>query len=312
MKCANPRTAFALLVALCASFGILAAPAAAQTAAPTAVIPSGVIAPGSVAPGGVTDVSPLNVPSAPPLVATETTDEGEGLLDDEDAPALVRDLRRANVGGGMATAMAADPVSTRAAGGGATPAGASIPSAVTDIVTDLKRAEKSVSLEDMARAQDALARLDLLLDIERKINEIEKTREDRKNIGKSMSRDGGSMGRVPASALNLPLTGNSGGMNSRPTSVYRPTTVTTTPSTPAVAPAPAREAYKVDQISGSNGRYRAVLVDGGGKKSTVSEGEKLGAYTVSKISATGVTLADGKDRKVLTVESDGIPMVIRN
>ncbi|MGE3769675.1 MAG: hypothetical protein AB7G06_01855 [Bdellovibrionales bacterium] len=173
-----------------------------------------------------------------------------------------------------------------------------IPKVVTSVVDDLRNAEKNVSLDDMARAQDALTRLDLLLEIERRINDIEKARDERKSIGRSSGRMA-DIGTIPASALNLPVTPVSSNVNIRPTPAV-------------VAPPVERNDYTVEQIAGINGSYRAVLANGSGKRQTVTQGEKVGSWTVQKISATGVTLS-GKSgsKKTLTVETNGAPVVIR-
>ena len=187
-----------------------------------------------------------------------------------------------------------------------------IPSSVNEVVNDLKTSEKNVSLDDMARAQDAIARLDLLLEIEKRINDIEKARDDRKNIGRgsrsSMAGLGG-LGGIPASALGLPSLPSA----APGTASVR---VTDAPSsnggsmraTPAVA---SGSDYTVEQITAVNGNYRAVVQGSGSDRQTVSQGDKVGRYTVQKISASGVVLAQGSDRKTLTVESDGAPVLIR-
>lgn len=251
MKCANAQISFAfggMLLAFTAFIGLAAAPAFAQ--APIAA-PS----------QNLKEVAPLSVPQTAPLATADTT------TDDIEMPAsptmgAVDALKpTAMPGESMAAKPApANPLATDSK---------AIPTAVTDVVGDLKRAEKNVTLEDVARAQDALARLDLLLDIEKKINEIEKVRDERKSIGKSMARDSsasGGFGQIPASALSLPLAGGS------PNSPFRPTTPTvTTPAKPVVTvpttPRASADGYAVEQITGSNGRYRAVISDAGGGSS---------------------------------------------
>lgn len=267
----------------------------------------------------IKDVSPLTVPNTAPLATTDA-DESDLSDGDEDSDIPVMNMKPnampitpADIASGM-NRMDRGGAGMLSAGAGSTPANANIPTAVTDVVNDLKRAEKNVTLEDVARAQDALARLDLLLDIEKKINEIERTRDERKNIGKSFSRESssGGFGQVPASALNLPLGGS--GLGGGMTSPFRAATTSASSkpivATPPPAPKPTTDGYKVEQINGSNGMFRAVISDNG-KKNTLGVGDKLGAFTVSNISAKGVTLTNDKDRKVLTVENGGVPMVVR-
>lgn len=301
MKCANAQISFTFGVILLAIAALVGMGASAHAQAPTIATPTQAA---PAATQSLKEVAPLNVPGAPPL-ATASIDDDEALT----MPAPKSFDTMPAMGGEMPATPAMKPMA--AAGAGSTPEGKNIPTAVTDVVTDLKRAEKNVTLEDVARAQDALARLDLLLDIEKKINEIEKVRDERKSIGKSFSRDtsaSGGFGQIPASALSLPMTGSS---------PFRPTASTVSQpsrpvvSTPAPSPRASADGYTVEQITGSNGRYRAVVSDSGGKKSTVSTGEKLNGFTVSNISASGVTLTNDKDRKVLSVESNGIPMVVR-
>lgn len=306
MKCANAQISFTSLVIILAIAAFAGTTNGAYAQAPVAPTPALSMAAPAPSTQNLKEVAPLNIPGAPPLATAglDDLDADEAM----DIPSTAPGLKPMDtMGGTMPASPSMKPVT--AAGAGATPEGKNIPTAVTDIVTDLKRAEKNVTLEDVARAQDALARLDLLLDIEKKINEIEKVRDDRKSIGKSFSRDSvgsGGFGQIPASALSLPMGGGSPFRPSTP-SVSQPK-----PQAPApAAPRASADGYTVEQITGSNGRYRAIISDSGGKKSTVSTGEKLSGFTVSNISATGVTLTSGKDRKVLPVESNGIPMVVR-
>lgn len=322
MKCASAKI-FLCLMATIATLLVCAGTPAAYAQAPVVAAPSMPAAPAAPKMQTLKEVAPLSVPNSAPLPGAD--DMGD---DDEDGdepfempapkPGAVMGASMsggAPVGGnGMGMRPMGGQMAMQA-GASSAPSSPNIPSAVTDVVTDLKRAEKNVTLEDVARAQDALARLDLLLDIEKKINEIEKTRDERKSIGKSLSRESNSsFGQIPASALNLPISGNTGGMTSPFRAATAAPAIAPKPSVPAVtpppAPKPSADGYKVEQINGSNGRYRAVISEGS-KKNTVSVGEKLGAFTVSNISATGVTLSNDKDRKVLTVESGGVPMVVR-
>jgi len=188
-----------------------------------------------------------------------------------------------------------------------------IPKSVTEIVDDLRKSEKDVSLEDVARAQDALTRLDLLLDIQKRINDIQKERNNGEEDKQKASRASMAGMGMPPGAFNFPMPAAALGNNDvGMPSGMAPTATPTHPMNIASAMEPSSSSdMTVDQITGVNGRYRAVI-DVSGSKKTVEQGDKVGRYSVQKISATGVTLANGNDRKVLAVENGGAAVVIRS
>jgi hypothetical protein len=306
MSCANQRWVLASVFGFAvAVLGMATVPALAQTAtavAPVAVAPAAPTKPVSAA----TVVQPSSTnPMAAPMPALST--DASTTASDED---LTDEQIMAQMGAPV------PPLGTPLPVPSAVPAAVKtngIPSSVTDVVDDLRASEKNVSLEDMARARDALTRLDLLLEIEKRINDIEKARDDRRNIGRgsrsSMASLGGMSG-IPASALGLPpLPTSAPGTASVRVTDGPSTSAPSMRATPAVASG-GSGGYTIEQISALNGNYRAVVTGTGGRH-TVEQGDKLGGYTVQKISATGVVLAQGKERKTLTVEADGTPVLIR-
>jgi hypothetical protein len=167
------------------------------------------------------------------------------------------------------------------------------PQIVKDAVTGLQKTE-SINLDDMIRAQDAINRLDLLLEIEKRQLELKKIRDERTKPTVALGA------AIPASALNLPSTplrpasrprsdddddgDNGGGFSSSGGSLDK---------------------YAIQRITGVNGSYMAMLMGGDDKVSSVKSGDTLSDGTkVKSISLTSVTLVKGKKSKVLKVPSD--------
>jgi type IV pilus biogenesis protein PilP len=167
------------------------------------------------------------------------------------------------------------------------------PAAVKDAITRLQKTD-NINLDDMIRAQDAINRLDLMLEIEKRQDEIKKLREGDKPKGMSSLLQGG----IPASVLGLPST---------KTPAFNPSGGDDFASAPVIKRTPKEVDYTVTRIIGSNGRYAAVL-DNGDESVTVRSGEKLpDGRKVASINLTSVVISGGEKGskgKTLTIPSD--------
>jgi type IV pilus biogenesis protein PilP len=162
---------------------------------------------------------------------------------------------------------------------------AATPQAVTDAVARLQKVD-NINLDDMIRAQDAINRLDLLLEIEKRQTEIKKLRDerDKPKIPPLLS------GAIPVSALNLPP---------------RASTPMPPPSSSSASSAKSKsDSYAVRRIVGTEGRYMATI-DTGGDTVSVHTGDTLPDESkVTSISLTSVVLKGKGKSKTLTIPSD--------
>jgi type IV pilus biogenesis protein PilP len=159
------------------------------------------------------------------------------------------------------------------------------PKIVQEAVTGLQKTDP-INLDDMVRAQDAINRLDLLLEIEKRQSELKKIRDERNKPSLTSG--------IPASALNLPKPS----LPSSAPSADRPITIPVAPP-----PSPISN-YSLKRIMGSEGRYAAVL-DDGGKTLSVRPGETLpDGSKVKTVTLTSISIEKDKKSKTLTIPSD--------
>lgn len=182
-----------------------------------------------------------------------------------------------------------------------------MPSAVQDAVTRLQKVDQ-INLDDMIRAQDAINRLDLLLEIEKRQTELKKVRDERNKPAASASTAAASLlgSAIPASALNLPKPAAS-------------LPVADTPSAPPASSSFSSKSfssskkeesgpsskYSIRRITGTDGRYFAVINTEDNASQTVHVGDKLPDGTIVKsITLTKVSLIKDKKSKELTIPTD--------
>lgn len=181
--------------------------------------------------------------------------------------------------------MVSSGISSGTEGGGPLTKQAPTPHAVTDAVARLQKTD-SINLDDMIRAQDAINRLDLLLEIEKRQTELKKLRDerDKPKIPSLLS------GAIPASALNIPA---------------RPATPLPPPSSSSSSKSKSKdENYVVRRIVGTEGRYLATI-DTGDETVSVRIGDKLPDDSkVTSISLTSVVIKGKSKSKTLTIPSD--------
>lgn len=161
---------------------------------------------------------------------------------------------------------------------------------VKDVIERLSSAEDFSTLEDLNSAREAIAKLDVLIDIEKRLADLSKLREDR---GEVSSKPSTSVIPMPASALMpMNVVPSSAPMeSSAPVMVERK---------PAIVDAPTAS-IKIERIYGVGGDYSAMLkVDG--RTTSVKTGEKLSdGSIVRSISKTGVKLVKNKKERTIKV-----------
>ncbi len=160
-----------------------------------------------------------------------------------------------------------------------------MPHAVQDAVNGLQKTDP-INLDDMIRAQDAINRLDLLLEIEKRQTELKKLRDDRTKPA--------SLGMgIPASALSpLPM---------------KPASMPPMPKPAAMGSSEAKSSddYSLKRIIGSDGRYSAIISTGNNKVVSVRAGQKMpDGSKVTSVTLTSVSLMKGRKSKTLTIPSD--------
>ena len=174
---------------------------------------------------------------------------------------------------------------------------AQTPKIVQDAVTGLQKTDP-INLDDMIRAQDAINRLDLLLEIEKRQSELKKIR-DESNKPAASSLLGNS---IPASALNLPAA------SSRPAPSAPSSEPSPPPAPKKVTPPPASEPsekYSIRRIIGSSGQYMALINTGEDRPQTIKAGDKLSDGSIVKsIGLTNVVLTKDKKSKILAIPTD--------
>ena len=173
-----------------------------------------------------------------------------------------------------------------------------VPPQVQAVADKLRGAKVDLSLEDMNQARAALARLDLLLELEQKMHDLQEARQ--KHNGASGSDISGylppqvaSMGKRPPPPVPAVLT---------------ETEVPTPAPTRHSKPKPAPSQYEVQRVMGLNGSYSAVLKSVADiKTKTVKVGDLLSdGSEVSGISPTAVTLRDPDTGKTQTITIENV------
>jgi hypothetical protein len=172
-----------------------------------------------------------------------------------------------------------------------------VPPQVQAVADKLRGAKVDLSLEDMNQARAALARLDLLLELEQKMHDLQEARQ--KNSGSSGGAD--ISGYLPPQVA---------GMGKRPPPPVPAVLTESDSAAPAPTttrrskPKPAPSQYEVQRVMGVNGNYSAVLKSVADiKTKTVKVGDMLSdGSEVAGISPTAVTLRDpdtGKTERII-------------
>ncbi len=159
------------------------------------------------------------------------------------------------------------------------------PDSVKSVIKRLNTATDGVSLDDLNSAREAVAKLDMLIDIEKRLTDLEKIRQERE--GQSLSS------AIPASALGM------GGSFAPGMQPY--------PGQPANAgmpvAAPVEQKVEVVRIQGARGRFAAVVKTGEDKREQVRAGDTLAdGSEVLSVSSRGVVLLKDQKKRTLNVK----------
>lgn len=187
---------------------------------------------------------------------------------------------------------------------------AAVPAAAEDTATKelvdrLKSPDANVSLEDLSRANETLARLDLLLQIEDKLGQLESKRRGREaGIDmNALAMPASSLGvRAPGPVPNLPAVapGMAQNVMARPSDTLLPEGL----------PAPVAagsSAITVQRVFGTNGNYAALVLASGDPK-LIHVGDKLpDGSKVAAISLSGVQVKGSGGTKTLPFSAGMVP-----
>lgn len=174
-----------------------------------------------------------------------------------------------------------------------------IPESVNHVVDRLNAATEGVTLDDLNSAREAMAKLDILIEIEKRLNDLTTIRQEREE--KSMAN------AIPASALGL---GNrcSGPrcaqQMSQPMAMSMPAlNGANMAAQPPAAIGPTSDSLEIVRIAGASGNYTATIKAGEGKTKLIREGDKLSdGSEVKGISSKSVTLSKGGKSHTVTIK----------
>ncbi len=155
------------------------------------------------------------------------------------------------------------------------------------VVKHLDVASDTMTLADLNRARQTVSRIDAMIDVEKRLNELEKIRSERHGSHQALE------GAIPASALVMP-----------PMSV--------SPSKPVVLASHEEEPVRhvetsrpeISRIYGAGGKYTAVLSFSGGDVKSVHVGDKLAdGETVRAITSSFVEIGGKETSYTLRVKN---------
>ena len=152
------------------------------------------------------------------------------------------------------------------------------PEGVKNVIKRLDSSADDVTVEDLNGARQAIAKVEVLIELEKKLAELQKARSERDG-GRSMA------GAIPASALGGP-----GGA---------------VPQGGSVVPLDAAPAsLDIQRIVGGAGHYRVLTKSYDGSIKSLEVGDKMadGSF-ISSITATGVTLDNKGDKRVVRIKN---------
>ncbi len=161
-----------------------------------------------------------------------------------------------------------------------------VPDSVKSVVKRLNKTTDSITLEDLNSAREAVAKLDILIDIEKRLTDLASIRQERDE--KTM------VSAIPASALGMKIPPQAPPMVLPPAAMQGAEVMPITPV--FVPPSPV----EVTRIVGVSGNYAATVKVGEGKPTTVRQGDKLsdGSVVQSITNRTVTLLKDNKTRSV--------------
>lgn len=157
-----------------------------------------------------------------------------------------------------------------------------IPDSVKGVIKHLSNATADITLDDLNAAREAVAKLDALIDIEKRLKDLQNLRREREE--KSVAN------AIPASAFNMPR------------GMPLPLPMAMPSAAPAAAPPGSVD---VVQIAGSNGRYSATVKEFGTSR-LVRVGDKLAdGSVVRNVTSEGVEVEQGKSEHLIRIKGAG-------
>jgi hypothetical protein len=160
-----------------------------------------------------------------------------------------------------------------------------VPGGVKSVVKRLNSATKDVTIDDLNAAREAVVKLDVLIDIEKRLNDLTTLRLEREEKSNDLSM------AIPDSALG----GRMGKKVGFPPAVAPMPAPVAQPVQPVIIP---EKKIEVSRIVGASGRYVATIKDGDGTSRQIREGDKLAdGSTVDYISRDGVTATSASKKK---------------
>ncbi|MGE3623395.1 MAG: hypothetical protein AB7H77_05945 [Bdellovibrionales bacterium] len=161
------------------------------------------------------------------------------------------------------------------------------PESVKGVRRQLTESSDGITLDVLNNAREAIAKLDALIDIEKRLSDLEKIRQERDEANKATLA-----AAIPATAL-------------APPPIYSPPpSMNASESRPAPVPfVPPPSPVDVVRIEGSNNRYAAVIKEGDSTR-TIHAGDKLpDGSVVLSISKRGVELQrNNRDARLVQVK----------
>ncbi len=201
----------------------------------------------------------------------------------------------------MPNAGSANTGSATAQAGGSKARSAEDIAAVNKVLERLRNDQSRISLDDIAAAEDALKRLEILNSIEKQLTEISKIRDAREQKSRpSFGGAGGLSGipAVPASSLT-PLPPPPAPSNPQSVSTnISPSFNSSANIAPTISPRRNPEGkVEIERISGAEGSLRAT-VSSGGERKNVGIGDSLAdGQQIVSISADSVVLRNSKGKE---------------
>lgn len=173
-----------------------------------------------------------------------------------------------------------------------------VPESVKNVLDKMDKVSEDVTLEDLNSAREAIAKLDVLIDIEKRLTDLAGIRKEREE--KSMTAVANALPRN--SYAPPPVLGGTPASYGLPASIPSEPTNFDAPVLKPVAMGPTK--IDVLKIVGAEGRYTAYVKDSEeAKGKQIHQGDKMSdGSIVSSISRSGVALTKGSKTSTFQVK----------
>ncbi len=179
------------------------------------------------------------------------------------------------------------------------PADAKIPESVRGVMKKLSSSDDKATAQDLNDAREAVAKLDLLVEIEKRLKDLSAIRAEREEKSGASSL----AGAIPASALGL--NGKKAAIPSLSPMQAVMATQMNNGSPIGMPVMPAATKIELERIVGARGNYLAFLRVGDEHAKQYKVGDKLSdGRVIQSITSHGVTL--GRKNKVETLKVRGV------